>query len=253
LFSSFYIASSSSSTSNNSNFLTTTTNTSGSSAENSNSGSLSPQQQQQQQIQQQSIDLEKLKNENNASFIEQLIQQNQHLILNNNKFTLSRNNQMFDNTQSPKPHNKYLTNRFGTMNNHLQQQQQQQLCQYVDLNGQLPNPPVLPPPSMATTAYLVQTPNGSALLIPPQTALNPTNHFIQTNSSTLQQQQNNTFSLNRNPYGLTTIPLQTNNTLSNTTTTTTLPNSVSINNPNCFNRPDSTASTNVYQTIDTEK
>ena len=171
------------------------------------------------------------------------------MLNNNNKFTLQRNNQMFELTQSPKVNNKFFgTNRFGTLNNNNQLQ-----CQYVDLNGQLPNPPILPPPSMATTAYLVQTPNGSALLIPPQTALNPTNHFIQTNSSSLQQQQQNTFSLNRNPYGITTIPIQ-NNTLTNTTTTTTtLPNSISINNPNCFNRPDSTASTNVYQTIDTEK
>jgi hypothetical protein len=86
--------------------------------------------------------------------------------------------------QSPKTINKYLTNRFGTINHHahlnLNQHQQQQ---YIDLNGQMPNPPVLPPPTMATTAYLVQTANGSALLIPPQTPLNPTNHFIQTNSS----------------------------------------------------------------------
>ena len=161
--------------------------------------------------------------------------------------------------QSPKTINKYLTNRFGTINHHhlnLNQHQQQ----YIDLNGQMPNPPVLPPPTMATTAYLVQTANGSALLIPPQTPLNPTNHFIQTNSSSSSSgnnQQTNTFSLNRNPYNLTTIPLQNNNnnnnnnTLLNTTTTTTLPNSISITNQ--FNRPDSTASTNVYQTIDTEK
>jgi hypothetical protein len=157
--------------------------------------------------------------------------------------------------QSPKTINKYLTNRFGTINHHAHLNLSQHQQQYIDLNGQMPNPPVLPAPTMATTAYLVQTANGSALLIPPQTPLNPTNHFIQTNSSSGNNQQANTFSLNRNPYNLTTIPLQNNNnnnnTLLNTTSTTTLPNSISITNQ--FNRPDSTASTNVYQTIDTEK
>ena len=219
-------------------------------------------------------------NNETQNLIEQFVQHHQLQFNNNNnnnnKQTLSRHHPVFENlvhqhhhhlhhhnndigSQSPK-----FTNRFHGTN---------MACQYVEINGQSnPQqqqsqlPPQLPPPivhsTQATTAYLVQTPNGSALLIPPQTALNPTSHFLQTNATAAlnstqqqQQQQNNTFSLNRNPYGITTIPLQNAAAILNSNPSNTLiPHSSSVASGACFNtRPESTTSTNVYQTIDTEK
>ena len=221
----------------------------------------------------------------NANLIEQLTQQQHqymHLSSGNNKQTLSRQ-KMFENIMqhtnnnnnnnsrpnqephSPLTQSKFNNARFGTMNSFGTNNG---ICQYVDLNGQTSSifsqPPPLPPSSnnqgqQATTAYLVQTPSGSALLIPPQTALNPTNHFIQTNASqhsantialTLNNNNNNN---NGNPYGITTIPLQTaaNILNNNNGNAAMLAQSPSFLNTNCFNRPESTASTNVYQTIDT--
>lgn len=165
--------------------------------------------------------------QHNAQLIEQLVQQ-QH------KATLARQ-QMFENN-----------NRFTTMNDN----------QYSG-NANTLN---------ATTAYLVQTPSGNALLIPPQTAMNPTNQFIQTNPTNNHM---NTISLNRynssasNPYGITTVPYQKISNLLNDSSTAALltnngmlPQSPSVlsNNFNNNARPESTNSTNVYQTIDaTEK
>lgn len=215
-------------------------------------------------------------------------QQQQQLNTNSKLATLARH-QMFDHNlhlhhvghhvhhhdqSSPQTQQKFATNhRFNpnTANNN------NNTCQYVDLNNtnsasttttttgsSTTQPPALPPPMLhstqATTAYLVQTPNGSALLIPPQTALNPSNHFIQTATNQPTQHTTNTFSLNRNPYGITTIPLQNTILGSNPNNpqpqNTLLPHSPSVTSAmNCAfsNRPDSTASTNVYQTIDTEK
>ena len=225
----------------------------------------------------------------NANLIEQLTQQQHqymHLSSGNNKQTLSRqkifenimqqNNNIGRSNQephSPLTQSKFNNARFGTMNSFGTNNG---ICQYVDLNGQTSSifsqPPPLPPSSnnqgqqQATTAYLVQTPTGSALLIPPQTALNPTNHFIQTNASqhsantialTLNNNNNNNNnnnSSNGNPYGITTIPLQTAANIlnsNNNVNTAMLAQSPSFLNTNCFNRPESTASTNVYQTIDT--
>ena len=206
------------------------------------------------------------------ALIEQLVQQ--HQIQFNNKQTLSRH-QVFDNLHHHHHHLHHLnpnintTNDIGSHSPHSQPKfpttarfsnMNANACQYVEINGQpnnQPQPPSLPPPivhsTQATTAYLVQTPNGSALLIPPQTALNPTNHFLQTNPTV--QQQNNTFSLNRNPYGITTIPLQNATAILNSNQPNNLiPHSSSVSNGTCFNaRPESTTSANVYQTIDTEK
>ena len=181
---------------------------------------------------------------------------------NNNNTTLLRQQQMFGsehhshhlNDKSLKTTDHYCDNRFNCNG------------QYVDLNnlhnaGYLPQIPTdclatSMTTNQATTAYLVQTSNGSALLIPSQTALNPTNHFMQTNSSTTHH------TLNRNPYGITAIPLQTNTTSnynnSNITNGNSLINPNSNTNSsttahNYFVRPESTASTNVYQTIDAEK
>lgn len=152
---------------------------------------------------------------------------------------------MFDSSPTIQTKFQHQQNRCGTLNQ--QSTFTNSNCQYLDINNQ----------QAATTAYLVQTPNGNALLIPPQTALNPTNHFIQTNAN---QQQTNTISLNRNnstasnPYGITTIPYQQAASLLNDQTTTMinglLPNSPSVTSGSCFARPESTTSTNVYQTID---
>jgi len=161
-------------------------------------------------------------------------------------------------------------------NNQLESPSTQQKFRYAALNQQpsfnngniLTNTdthsPLIPPPINtktlnATAAYLVQTPNGNALLIPPQTTLNPTNQFIQTNPN--QHPTTNTISLNRhnssasNPYGIQTIPFQQAANLlgeNHMTVLTGFPQSPS----GYFNniRPESTESTNVYQTIDaTEK
>ncbi len=129
-----------------------------------------------------------------------------------------------------------------------------------NLTGSDPQAPLMPPPTNntntlnATAAYLVQTPSGNALLIPPQTALNPTNQFIQTT---------NTISLNRhnssasNPYGIQTVPFQQAATLLNESHNFNVLNGFPHSPSNCFSinaRPESTGSTNVYQTIDaTEK
>ena len=200
--------------------------------------------------------------------------------MQSNKPTLQRH-QMFDSllhasgrqqdsNNSPTIQSKFQQqqqqHRFGTLNQQstFGNNNNNSNCQYLDLNNQQTTSQNI----NATTAYLVQTPNGNALLIPPQTALNPTNHFIQTNAN---QQQTNTISLNRNnstasnPYGITTIPYQQAASLLNDQNTTMisgnghslnglLPNSPSVTSGNCFARPESTTSTNVYQTIDaTEK
>ncbi len=96
----------------------------------------------------------------NAKLIEQLVQQ-QH------KATLARQ-QMFQD-------HSFRFNAAMTSGGHQQQQQPYDCNQYNNPLGNGANT------LNATTAYLVQTPNGNALLIPPQTALNPTNQFIQTN------------------------------------------------------------------------
>jgi hypothetical protein len=181
--------------------------------------------------------------------------ENQHHHFLNNKMstTLNRHPSMMNSNQ--------------LFNPYLQQQQQQlliqngtlpsdldidfinknKICQqYIDFNMNAPQNSQ----QQATTAYLVQTATGSALLIPPQTALNPTNHYIQTNTATLNQQQQfhnyqlqgNSFTLNRHPSSVTGAVYNTNG----------LNNNNESNSANNF-RPDSTASTNVYQTIDTEK
>ena len=178
--------------------------------------------------------------------IEQLVQQ--HQLANNNKYTLSRQ-QMFDLQHSHLLHHHHQQHDAPSQSPQTQHKfknfTNQNLSQYVDLTQPQPNPPNLPPPppmmhsTQATTAYLVQTPNGSALLIPPN------NHFMQAAASQTQSAQSTgTLSFNRNPYGITTIPLQN---------AANLPHSPSITSGNCFVRPESTASTNVYQTIDTEK
>ena len=184
--------------------------------------------------------------------IEQLVQ---HQLANNNKYTLSRQ-QMFDLQHSHLLHHHHQQHDAPSQSPQTQHKfknfTNQNLSQYVDLSQPQPNPPNLPPPppmmhsSQATTAYLVQTPNGSALLIPPN------NHFMQTASQTQSAQSTGTLSFNRNPYGITTIPLQ-NAAILNQNSGANLPHSPSITSGSCFVRPESTASTNVYQTIDTEK
>jgi hypothetical protein len=215
--------------------------------------------------------------------------------INNNKLTLGRHHhhQMFEHmhahltggeaiNQSPQAQHKFTSGRFiangatstlssnGGCNGTTAG-----MCQYVDLSGvsgsvnHQPHPPTLPPPSLlhtgaqATTAYLVQTPNGSALLIPPpaQSTLSTNaaghhHHFIQQQQANVNGQQTlNTFSISRcNPYGMS-LSLQ-NATILNTKSTSgvsQMPHSPSATSNSCFARPDSTASTNVYQTIDTEK
>ncbi len=119
-----------------------------------------------------------------------------------------------------------------------------------------PHPPLMPPPvNNATAAYLVQTPNGNTLLIPPQTALNPTNQFIQTTNTISLNRHNSNIS---NPYGIQTIPYQQAASLLNENhNLNNVLNGFPHSPSNCFNnneRPESTGSTNVYQTIDaTEK
>lgn len=185
-------------------------------------------------------------NENNIDHLNKINSAN----TNNNRFINISHLQMFDN------HNQQLNyqnsidlsqeqialspliNQTYATNSRLVGQNS--FVKYADLTSaqQQPLPPMMPPPSMihsttqATTAFLVQTSNGSALLIPPQNTLK------------LQHEQTlNTFSLTRNPYGLTTIPIQ-NMLLDCNNTKDTINNNI---------RPESNASTNVYQTIDIEK
>lgn len=121
--------------------------------------------------------------------------------------------------------------------------------QYVtdefDTQRILPSKP-MPSITQPTTAYLVQTPSGNALLIPSQ---NTTLGF--------HQQQH---TLQRSPYGITTFQFQNMPNSSelpgNSMTATrngTVVHSPDVNANNYFSRSDSTASTNVYQTIDAEK
>ena len=123
------------------------------------------------------------------------------------------------------------------------------LGQYVDLSA---SGGAGPHSTQTTTAYLVQTPNGNALLIPPP----------QLNGQ--QQQQSAAFSLSRHAapigggggggvssvaYGITasgtTIPLN------HTQSSQLMASSSSATSNMCFQIPESNASsTNVYQTIE---
>ncbi len=190
-------------------------------------------------------------------------QQQQRLLLNQFQNTLSKH-QVLEHfqQQAMDPQNKYLTNARGTNNG-------AQMCQYVDLNSQLPlNPHLshLNQPAQAHTAYLVQTPNGSALLIPPQATLNHNNHFLtatnncptsanpnQTNLNTFARGQAGSANTNNLHYGMGTMSFAANAQQSNilaANMNTNMGNS--IGSP-CFARSESSASTNVYQTIDAEK
>lgn len=203
----------------------------------------------------------------NNFLIEQLAHLNQNkqqrLLLNQFQNTLSKH-QVLEHLQQQQQQamdsqNKYLTNARGTSNN-------AQMCQYVDLNSQMPMNPHLShlnQSAQAHTAYLVQTPNGSALLIPPHATLSHNNHFLtttnncqtttnpnQTNLNTFARGQTGTANTNNLHYGLGTMSFNAQQ-----------PNILSANMNNmgnsiaspCFARSESTASTNVYQTIDAEK
>jgi hypothetical protein len=156
--------------------------------------------------------------------IEHLVQQHQQYqqtLSNRNHNHHHHHHMMFD-SNSPQLNHKYLTNKFQANHNN---------SHYVDLNAPTGPAPILhtnPP----TTAFLVQTPNGSALLIPPQNNGN--------------SNQCNNFSLSRNPYGITTIPLQNANLVNNNQQLATSPSMIS----SFTNSKDVNNSTNVYQTID---
>jgi hypothetical protein len=120
---------------------------------------------------------------------------------------------------------------------------------YVDFNSlknQFNMPIQTASTTQATTAYLVQTSNGSALLIPPQNLLR-SNHII---SSTGNK------TLNRNNYEINNV--QKNDSLAsknnkNNNEIHSNSNSNFLNITDIFGRSDSTTSTNVYQTIDADK
>ena len=97
--------------------------------------------------------------------------------------------------------------------------------------------------TQATTAYLVQTSNGSALLIPPQNLLRA-NHII---SSTGNK------TLNRNHYEINNVQRNDSLTSNNNHEIRSNSNNNFLNITDIFGRSDSTTSTNVYQTIDADK
>lgn len=120
------------------------------------------------------------------------------------------------------------------------QQQQQQQPQYVDIGSTTDQSAAA---AAATTAYLVQTPNGSALLIPPP-FLNQA--LVSTTPSSLTRAPNPSAAAataaatsTMNPYGITTIPLTHSPSIN-----------LNLASHHHLIRPESTASTNVYQTID---
>ena len=120
-------------------------------------------------------------------------------------------------------------------------QQQQQQPQYVDIGSTTDQSSAAA--AAATTAYLVQTPNGSALLIPPP-FLNQA--LVSTTSSSLTRAPNPSAAVataaatsTMNPYGITTIPLTHSPSIN-----------LNLASHHHLIRPESTASTNVYQTID---
>ncbi len=148
---------------------------------------------------------------------------------------------MFQNniSESPKLQHPFFSNNCNPSSNTS--------SHYVDLNSFKNQPNLLiqtGTTTQATTAYLVQTPNGSALIIPPQNIHHVNHHHLQNNGS---------LTINRNPSEINNLHLH-NNTLTNKTTNNLVHSNSKtnfINNPNnMIARSDSTTSTNVYQTID---
>lgn len=226
--------------------------------------------QQQQQLQPQPPQIGAINDDlhnSNTFLIEQLAHLNQNkqqrLLLNQFQNTLSKQQVLehLQHQQAMDSQNKYLTNARGATNG-------AQMCQYVDLNTQMPlNPHLshLNQSAQAHTAYLVQTPNGSALLIPPHATLSHNNHFLTTTNNcqtttnpnqatlnTFARGQTGSANTNNLHYGLGTMSFTANAQQPNILTANMNNVGNSIGSP-CFARSESTASTNVYQTIDAEK
>lgn len=187
-----------------------------------------------------------------------LISTNQPQTQNFTTFTGGRNVQSvtFDNI----PPSSSVTTATNTINNNSSLKS----SLLKSAQATIPQPPLIPPPSLthSATAYLVQTVDGSTLLIQPQSITNSAHHLLQMSQQNTQPQTNNqnNLTLNRNPYNLT-IPLhclqQQQQSTSNTNTLFSqaqnfLSNSSSVNSPSIIERPESAVS-NVYQTIDADR